>query len=150
MILKLLLPVLAGVSIVLQGTLNKNSAQSLGLASAVLLNALVLVVVSFLFWSVFRALESSPPSTFLLAKPFVNLSWWQFLPGILGFFIVLTTPLSIRYLGATLTFAIIICTQLAISMFWDSIVAKTLPTLMSVAGLVLMYVGLFVLIRGKA
>lgn len=146
MILKLLLPVLAGVSIVLQGTLNKNSAQQIGLASAVFLNALVFLVVSAVLW---LFIKYNGVNFFGAAKSLADLKWWQYLPGILGFVIVLSTPLAIHYLGANLTFAVIICTQLAVSLLWDVAVTRTAPSITSLAGLTVMYAGLFILLRGS-
>lgn len=148
MVLNFFLPILAGCSIVLQGVLNRNSAAHIGLVSAIFLNALVFFVLSGVLWLAFKY-EYLPEIASLSAKSISDLQWWQFLPGICGFVIVLCTPLAINFLGANLTFAAIITTQLFFSMLWDSLSNKTLPTMSNLTGVVVMLVGLVILISGK-
>ncbi|WP_415063050.1 DMT family transporter [Bdellovibrio sp.] len=148
MIFKFLLPIVAGISIVLQGTLNRTSASQIGLVSAVFLNALVFLVFSGVFWLAMR-FELIGGLTTMSAKPFIDLKWWQILPGVLGFFIVLLTPLAIEFLGANLTFAAIICTQLAVSMIWDSYMEKAPPSPLSLVGVGVMVVGLVLIVVSK-
>lgn len=148
MTLKLLLPLLAGLSIVIQGTLNKTSANQLGIATALLLNSLILLIIAIGFWLLMKySVLSGWGNTASLS--FSELKWWQYLPGILGFVIILTTPLAIQHLGANLTFALIICTQLIISLLWDSLAQKSWPSFSSWMGIAIMMVGVLVLLSGK-
>ncbi len=148
MTLKLLLPLLAGISIVIQGTLNKTSANQLGIASALLLNSLILLVIAIGFWLLMKySVLSGFGETSSLH--FSDLKWWQYLPGILGFVIILSTPLAIQHLGANLTFALIICTQLIISLLWDSLAQKAWPNLISWLGIAVMVSGVLILLAGK-
>ncbi|WP_374074675.1 DMT family transporter [Bdellovibrio bacteriovorus] len=148
MTIKFLLPILAGFSIVLQGTLNRNSASQIGLVSAIFLNAMILLVFSGALWFLMKY-EMIGGGATLSAKPFAGIEWWQFLPGICGFLIVFSTPLAIESLGANLTFAAIICTQLAVSMLWDCYTQKSLPSPMSLLGVGVMFVGLVLLMVGR-
>lgn len=149
MIFKLILPIIAGFSIVLQGTLNRTSATQIGLVSAVFLNALVFLIFSGAFWLAIRFELVGGLST-MSAKTFMDLKWWQILPGVLGFLIVLLTPLSIEFLGANLTFAVIICTQLFVSMLWDSYMEKVSPSPLSLLGVGVMVVGLILIVAAKS
>lgn len=148
MVFKFLFPIIAGISIVLQGTLNRNLATQIGLASAVLLNALIFLLLSGTLWLLLK-FEVIGGISGLSPKSIIGLKWWDFLPGLFGFLIVFSTPLAISYLGANLTFAAIICTQLTLSLVWDSFVNKSLPTLTSVGGVAIMIVGLIVLFSGR-
>lgn len=146
MLFKFFLPVVVGMSIVLQGTLNRSSTFHLSLASMILLNSTVFFILSAGFWLLTKVNVLSGGN--LPSDP-SNLQWWQFLPGIFGFVIVLCTPLAIKHLGANITFAIVICTQLFVSMVWDAMMSKHVPSTMSLAGVFIMIVGLGVLISGK-
>lgn len=148
MTLKLLLPLLAGISIVIQGTLNKTSANQLGIASALLLNSLVLLAISIGFWLLMKYSVLSGWGG-MTSLSFSDLKWWQYLPGILGFVIILSTPLAIQHLGANLTFALIICTQLIISLLWDSLEQRAWPNLVSWVGVGVMAAGVLILLMGK-
>lgn len=146
--IKFFFPIIAGISIVLQGALNRNSTTHMGLASAVFLNALVFLFFSGIVWGLFKwnlISGNSQASVDSLA----DFQWWYILPGIFGCLIVFSTPLAIEYLGANSAFAIIICTQLLASLAWDFIFEKTTPTVLSLTGTLLMIVGLFVLLAGK-
>ncbi|WII73298.1 DMT family transporter [Bdellovibrio sp. 22V] len=148
MVIKFFLPIVAGLSIVLQGTLNRNSATQIGLVSAILLNAGILLVLAGALWLLmkFQIISGTPA---LSAKPFMDLRWWQLLPGLCGFLIVFATPMAIENFGANLTFSVIICTQLLVSLFWDSYAQKTPPSWMSLVGVAVMCVGLFILMSSK-
>lgn len=146
--IKFLLPIVAGLSIVLQGTLNRHSSNYIGLPSVILLNAMIFLFFSAGFWALYK-FSGTGGNTDVFGNPFSNFQWWQILPGFFGFLIVFSTPLSIKYLGANSTFAVIICTQLIVSMVWDSYMQKVAPTIMSLVGVAVMVAGLFVLIMGK-
>lgn len=148
MTFKFLLPVVVGMSIVLQGSLNRNALAYMSLASVVFLNAIIFLFFSAAFWILtkFNVFSGYPNTSMSLIE---NFHWWQILPGCFGFLIVLSTPLAIKYLGANLTFAVIICTQLVVSMIWDSLTQKIVPTVTSLMGISVMIAGLAVLIWGR-
>lgn len=148
MIFKLIFPILAGLSIVFQGTLNRHIAAQVGLVSAVFLNALVFLVFAGFLWTLVRygVLTGIP---ILTIKPWTGLGLLDFLPGIFGFLIVFCTPMAINHLGAPVTFATIICTQLLGSMVIEFYTTKQPPNTSSLLGVLIMLVGLFFLINGK-
>lgn len=148
MILKFLFPVLAGLSIVLQGTLNRQVSTQIGLASTVFVNGLVFLFFTGGLWFLIRYGFISGGSLFV-AKPIETLGWLEILPGIFGCFIVYMTPLAITHLGPNLTFSIIICTQLAVSVVWESIEQKSVPNVATFAGVAVMLLGVFLLLNGR-
>lgn len=145
---KYFIPVIAGLSIVFQATLNRSSAEQIGLVSAIFINAAVFMIIAGVYWFGVR-MNLLPTTETLLAKELVHLQWWQFVPGVLGFFIVICTPMAIQFFGAANTFATIICTQLLVSTLWDSWQKKTMPSLHSVFALILILVGVFILLKPK-
>ncbi len=148
MIFKFIFPILAGLSIVFQGTLNRHIATQVGLVSAVFLNALVFLIFSGILWTLVRyGVLSGVP--ILSAKPFTGLELLDLIPGIFGFLIVFCTPMAISYLGAPVTFATIICTQLLGSMAIEYYTTKQVPNMSSLLGVIVMLVGLFLLMNGK-
>lgn len=144
--LYLVIPIVAGICIVLQGGLNRLSAGQFGLLSAVLVNALVFVVFSLGLWVGARNGWLPVPES-LGANSIRDLRWWQYLPGLFGFLIVLLIPLSIGHLGAGLTFSLVIATQLVASFAWDSYRHQLWPPLAAWVGLGLILAGSIILIR---
>ncbi|MCC7402774.1 MAG: DMT family transporter [Bdellovibrionales bacterium] len=144
--LYLVIPIVAGICIVLQGGLNRLSAGQFGLLSAVLVNALVFVVFSLGLWIGARNGWLPVPES-LGANSIRDLRWWQYLPGLFGFLIVLLIPLSIGHLGAGLTFSLVIATQLVASFAWDSYRHQLWPPLAAWVGLGLILAGSIILIR---
>ena len=140
------LPVITGISIVLQGGLNRASASHIGLLSAVLLNAVLFMVLAGVLWTLAR-MGALPLVGEMGAGPFKDMSLWQLWPGVFGFLIVLLTPWAIMHLGAGLTFALIIATQLIVSLIWDSLQTQAWPSATSWLGVVLVLSGAVLLLR---
>lgn len=145
---KYLIPLLAGFSIVFQATLNRNSASQIGLVTAIFVNAAVFMVIATVYWLAMRA-QWIQGNAILSAKEIELLHWWQVIPGILGFLIVICTPMSIQFFGAATTFSIIVCTQLVLSLIWDSVQSKTFPSVVSLFAMSLIIIGVFILLKFK-
>jgi len=47
-------------------------------------------------------------------------TWWFVLPGLIGFLLVLFTPVMIKFLGAFSTVAFMMLGQVAASILWDT------------------------------
>lgn len=131
----ILLPLIVGFSIVLQGTLNRAYSGNIGMGSAIFMNGVVFFVASIIYWYFNQT---------------VNFNWgqitlWHVLPGIFGFLIVLLTPLSIGAIGSTLTFALIIASQLILSLAIESLQNKALPSINVLGGVLLLMAGAIVI-----
>ncbi len=135
----ILLPLVVGFSIVLQGTLNRAYSGNIGMGSAIFMNGVVFFVASILYWYFNQT---------------ANFDWgqitvWHVLPGIFGFLIVLLTPLSIGAIGATLTFSLIIASQLILSLAIESMQTKSLPSINVLGGVLLLVAGAIVIFTAE-
>lgn len=118
-----LVALLAGAFGVLQNTLNKQFATSLGLAWTILINGIVLCVCGVAFFFALRfAPAESLPEIFRPLPGARGLRAYDVLPGIFGFLIIASLPWVIERQGATRVFIAIIAAQLITSMFWDLLV----------------------------
>lgn len=114
----ILIPIFLGVASILQGALNKNISEQIGLAKTTLLgNGLV-----FLFSLAFLAFVYLSPNTFpqfFHLKPMHTFKWWYLIPAFFGFCIVLGLPYAFFKLGAVQVTVFLISTQLIVSAIWD-------------------------------
>lgn len=129
--LAILLPLIVGFSIVLQGTLNRIYSGNIGMGSAIFMNGVVFFLASLIYWYFNRTVDFD----------WSQITFSRVPPGLFGFLIVLLTPLSIGYLGVTLTFSLIIASQLILSLMIESFQNKAWPSLTVVAGVVLLTAG---------
>lgn len=129
--LAILLPLIVGFSIVLQGTLNRAYSGNIGMGSAIFMNGVVFFVASMIYWYFNR----------MAGFDWGQITFWHVLPGLFGFLIVLLTPLSIGAIGGTLTFALIIASQLILSLVIETLQTKAMPSMAVIVGVVLLIVG---------
>lgn len=115
-----LLPLGAGAAIVSQGGLNRHLARSLGLASTLALNSLILLVASGSLFVLSRLRPEWLPSLFRAPAAPPSLPAFFMLPGLCGFVILICVPTAISRIGALQTFVIVIASQLALSGIWDA------------------------------
>jgi len=113
-----LLGLALGSLVVFQPILNRLILEHRGLAFAVWLNAVVLLVMASIFCLfIFYKPERFPELThFKLSGSF---QWWYFLPGSFGLMLVMGVPLIIKNFGAFSTVLTMLCGQLVTSFFYD-------------------------------
>lgn len=113
--------IIAGVGFlsVYQGGMNRLMSDSWGLPGAVLMNALVFLLASVVFFFGLQWGMLPTTSLFQNLAPFQKIKLWHFLPGLFGFFFVLGVPLAISRVGATLTFIALVLAQVAAGSSWD-------------------------------
>jgi uncharacterized membrane protein YdcZ (DUF606 family) len=116
----LVLPLVIGALGVLQNTLNRRMAPTLGLDWALLVNGVVVFVCGFVFLVGMRYVptESLPPMYRPLAGS-RSFTLTDVLPGIFGFLIIASMPWVIERMGATRVFIGVIAAQLVVSLLWD-------------------------------
>jgi transporter family-2 protein len=114
----ILIPIFLGVASILQGALNKNISNQIGLAQTAFIgNALVL-----LFSLAFLGLVYTQPQLFpqfFHIKPIQSFKWWYLIPAFFGFCIVLGLPYAFYKIGAVQVTVFLISTQLIASALWD-------------------------------
>ncbi|HEX4923597.1 MAG TPA: DMT family transporter [Bdellovibrionales bacterium] len=129
-----LLPVILGVVSVLQATWNRQSAQSIGIMGATVLNSTVLMLSCL---AGLLLLKGAGLDEAFRPGGLGQLSWWHFTTGILGFLIIFGIPYSIQHSGALAVFVAMISAQIITSLFWDYYVEGLPVGVLRVAGAVL-------------
>ena len=111
-----------GAIAVLQAAINRKVAAVWGLAPAVLLNTVVLLVVAGAFLG--TALRGLGPFARFVAEDarLGQLRWWWVLPGLLGFALVAGLPWAVARVGALQVFVGVVAAQMVTSLFWDALV----------------------------
>jgi len=142
------LPLLIGAFGVLQNTLNKKIAGTMGLPLALVINSLVLLACGIGMVFAIRLLPAeSVPEMFRAKGGLGEMSAKVLVPGLLGFFIVATAPWAIERAGATRVLIGIIVAQIVVSMlcnfYADGVPLQ--PT--RLAGAALALAGAFLAIR---
>jgi transporter family-2 protein len=124
MIWSLLLPIVVGLATVFQGGLNRSISKDWGLASALLLNSIIVAIFSLIAWAYFKWNTTSRLATLMgdQAGAFQTYAGWYWVPGLLGFIIILGIPLSLQKVGALQTFVILIASQIVGSLIWDAMI----------------------------
>lgn len=142
MSLWLMIPVVLGFTVVLQGALNRRIGGSWGIPSAVLLNAVVFLSLSFLFFLLGKSGHSILPD-FMKSSGHnqESLAWWYLLPGTCGFLLVFGVPVSLQQIGATKTFLLLIVSQVFFSLVLEKIMTGEMPSQMKMAGAVVALLG---------
>lgn len=146
MIFTLLIPLGIGCLGVLQNTLNKKIAGSIGLPVALVINNLVLLAcsLSLYFFLRWQAADSLPE--IFRSKP-GHVGPTILLPGIFGFLIIATAPWAIERVGATRVFIMVIVAQVITSLLWDYWMESASIAPSRVAGAVIAAVGAFLAVR---
>ncbi len=127
-----LLPFILGLIGVLQGTINRQLANSIGLSYALVFNSVLVLI----FTTVLLLLGFFP-GKFSLSE----LKWWSILPGVFGFSIILGAPIAISKLGALNTFLIIVLSQIIVSGLWDQFVENIAISWTRVVGSIIVFLG---------
>jgi len=140
----LFLPTLLAAAFLCQAILNRRISESLGLASAVLINASVFFLAALLLWVGTRLVPELFPD---FLKPGdgefeAKVAW--IVPGICGFLWVLGAPWALQNLGPSRTFILLIGSQIVLSVLADKWVfdlepgwTKWLGAALALAGAVL-------------
>lgn len=122
-----------GLTVIVQGTLNRQIAESWGLSAAVLLNASIFFITSLGLLLLAKFGGELVPE-FLKIKSAQDFKWWYALPGLCGFLLVLGLPWGIRELGASKTFVLLVSSQIVLGLIWDTFVYNAHPGLTKMCG----------------
>lgn len=137
----LLVPVALGFLAVLQGVLNRRIAAEIGLASATVINNVVILAAGIALYFFVRWSPHSLPSIFSASNAGWRIPWWIILPGLCGLALVAGIPLSISKMGASSTFILLIGAQIIASLLWDIFIEKRALTLTQSLGAMLVFGG---------
>jgi len=123
---------------ILQGGLNKQMANHIGVAQSTLVGNLLTALFSVLFFILVKVKPDYFPSFFQVkSSPFETWQWWYIIPAIFGICIVMGLPFSIYKLGAIKVTIGLIAAQMVTSVLWDIWVEKLTLSPTKVIGLLL-------------
>jgi uncharacterized membrane protein YdcZ (DUF606 family) len=148
MIFTIALPLAIGCFGVLQNTVNRKIADGLGLPLALVLNNIVLLATSLLLFFALKLFGPEQlPDIFRPRPGLPPFSWYNLIPGLLGFFIIATAPWSIARVGATKVFIMVIMAQIVTSILWDYLAESTMIQPVRLIGAGLVAVGAYLAVR---
>lgn len=142
MLFSVVFPLLIGSFGVLQNTINKKYAETLGMPAALIVNNIVLLSCSLLLFFAIRLVPSENlPEIFRQKETFTSVGVRHLIPGLLGFFIITCAPWAIERVGAVRVFIGIIAAQVVVSLLWDIFVDAVPVSPTRAVGAVLALVG---------
>ncbi len=133
---ELIIPIFLGTIGILQGTINKEVAEYVGVAHATLITNLVTVVMCTIFYFLVKNYENAFPSEFHIKSEFLTYRWWFIFPAIFGFLIVAGMPFAISKLGAVKVTVGLIAAQMLTSVFWDYFIEDLSLNIYKVFGII--------------
>lgn len=114
-----LIPIAVGISGILQGGFNRNMSNQLGLAQALLLGNILVLLYSIILYFAVAKFPESLPEMFRLRAPLTSFKWWYIFPSLFGFIIISGIPLGISKIGAVKVTVLIVVAQMITSILWD-------------------------------
>ena len=131
----MLIPIVIGCVGILQGTINRQVANHIGVAQATLLSNVLTVIICIGFYFLVKTTPSLVPDFFQIKAPITTFKWWFIFPPIFGFCIVAGMPFAFAKLGAVKVSVLLIAAQMATSVVWDIFVEDIGINLMKLAGI---------------
>ena len=132
----MLIPIVIGCVGILQGTINRQVANHIGVAQATLLSNVLTVVICIGFYFLVKTSPSLVPDFFHIKAPITTFKWWFIFPPIFGFCIVAGMPFAFAKLGAVKVSVLLIAAQMSTSVIWDIFVEDIGINLMKLAGII--------------
>lgn len=140
MLLYLLLPITLGLSVVLQGILNRKIGLAWGLPPVILLNGIVFFIFCVVYYLAAKLLPDYVPGA-AAGTDDLDFKGWYLLPGLCGFLIVFGVPLSLQLQGPLKTFITMIVAQVVFSLILENLIAGEPPGNMKIIGAVIATIG---------
>lgn len=142
-----LLPLALGVTVVAQATMNRTMASAYGLSTVMAINAVVFFVFSVGFF-LFAHYNPRLVPDFVQSRQFTAPFLWTYvIPGFCGFLLVLGLPWAIEYAGASNSFLLLIASQIVFSFAWEIWQSGQSPSILKIAGALLISAGSYLIIR---
>ncbi len=132
----MLIPIVIGCVGILQGTINRQVANHIGVAQATLLSNFFTVGICLVFYFIVKTTPSLVPDFFQVKAPITTFKWWFIFPPIFGFCIVAGMPFAFAKLGAVKVTVLLIAAQMATSVVWDIFIEDIGINLMKLAGII--------------
>ena len=134
-ILFYLLPVIIGASTILQGSLNRQIASTVGVFQATLVTNTVTTLFCAVAFYFVQTYPAAFPDFFKSSAPLSTFKWWYLIPSIFGFLIINGMPFAFSKLGAVKVTILLVAAQMITSLLWDYYVDHLTLNLYKVCGL---------------
>lgn len=131
----ILLPMLLGCIGILQGALNGQVANTIGVAQATLITNIGTVIICLVFYFMVKTYSHLVPEFFQVKAPLSTYKWWYIFPPLFGFLIIAGMPLAIAKLGAVKVTVGLIAAQMITSVVWDLVVEGISLNVMKLVGI---------------
>lgn len=132
----ILLPLLLGCIGILQGALNGQISNTIGVTQATLITNLGTVVICLFFYFWVKAYAHLVPEFFQIKAPLTTYKWWFIFPPLFGFLIIAGMPYAIAKLGAVKVTVGLIAAQMITSVLWDIMVEDISLNAMKFIGII--------------
>ena len=119
-----IIPLAVGAAGIIQGGLNKNMSQNMGLTMALFIGNSLVVIYSILLYFLAAKSPESVSELFKLKATATGFKWWYVIPSVCGFIIITGIPFGISKIGAVKVAVLIIAGQMITSLCWDFFVEK--------------------------
>ncbi|MEY3013152.1 MAG: hypothetical protein RIT45_1887 [Pseudomonadota bacterium] len=136
----LLLTLLIGVSIVVQGGVNARLAQQANLWLLLTVGNVVCTIGSTIAWLVVR--KGGP-----IGEELARVPWAVWAPSIAGFVIISGMPMAIQRIGVFRAVILVIAVQILAGLVWDKVVSDQAITATRLAGAALVFGGGLLVMR---
>ena len=137
----LVVPLLVGAATVVQGGFNRWVSEQWGLASMLVLNNLILLLLSVGLWAVVVGAPGWFPDFFADRGQWLDVRWWWAIPAVAGLIIVGGIPWAFSRLDAVVVIVGIVVAQLVGAFLWDTLVDGKPIEWLRVAGAALAIAG---------
>lgn len=117
--LSFLIPIGLGAIGVLQGGLNREISNHIGVAQATLISNILTVLICIGFYLFVKAWPQFFSEFIRVQAPLSTYKWWYVFPAIFGFLIVAGLPIAIAQIGAVKVITLLIIAQVITAVLWD-------------------------------
>ncbi len=132
----ILLPILLGCVGILQGALNGQISNTIGVAQATLITNIGSALICVGFYFLVKSYSHLFPDFFQVKATLTTYKWWYIFPPVFGFIIVAGMPLAIAKLGAVKVTVGLIAAQMITSVLWDLLIEGIGLNLFKLVGIV--------------
>lgn len=132
----ILLPILLGCIGILQGAVNGQISNTIGVTQATLITNIACLIICFVFYFFVRSYSHLVPEFFQIKAPLSTYKWWYVFPPLFGFLIIAGMPYSIAKLGAVKVTVGLIAAQMVTSVLWDIMVEDISLNIMKFIGII--------------
>lgn len=133
--LTILIPIVLGCLGILQGTINKEVSQYVGVSQAILFTNVGSIFFCTAFYFFVKHYAQHVPEMFHIKAPLTYFRWWFIFPALMGFLIVGGMPFAISELGAVKVTVGLIAAQMLTSVVWDIWIENIELNVMKVFGI---------------